>query len=149
MKQNRHERIIEIITSCDIETQDELLDKLKEDGFDVTQATISRDIKQLQLVKAAGQDGHYKYIASQHSGTKTALKFKTILKETVVKVDYAENLVVLKTYSGMAQAAAAAIDAMQMQDIVGSVAGDDTILIVMRSRDIAREFTEKYKEMLH
>lgn len=149
MKQNRHERIIEIIHAHDIETQDELLEKLKEDGFEVTQATISRDIKQLQLVKVAGQDGHYKYAVSQHSGTKTALKFKTILKETVVKVDYAQNIVVLKTYSGMAQAAAAAIDALQMQDIVGSVAGDDTILIVMRSSEIAGDFTEKYKELLH
>ena len=149
MKQNRHERIIEIIHAHDIETQDELLAKLREDGFEVTQATISRDIKQLQLVKVAGQDGHYKYAVSQHSGTKMALKFKTILKETVVKVDYAQNIVVLKTYSGMAQAAAAAIDALQMQDIVGSVAGDDTILIVMRSSEIAGDFTEKYKELLH
>ena len=149
MKQNRHERIIEIISAYDIETQDELLEKLKRDGFEVTQATISRDIKQLQLVKVAGQDGHYKYAVSQHSGTKNALKFKTILKETIVKVDYAQNIVVLKTYSGMAQAAAAAIDALQMQDIVGSVAGDDTILIVMRSTEIAGDFTEKYKELLH
>ncbi len=149
MKQNRHERIIEIINACDIETQDELLAKLKQDGFEVTQATISRDIKQLQLVKVAGQDGHYKYAVSQHSGTKTALKFKTILKETIIRADCAENIVVLKTYSGMAQAAAAAIDAMQMQDIVGSVAGDDTILIVMRSAMIAKDFTDKYKELLH
>ena len=149
MKQNRHERIIEIINSCDIETQDELLEKLKVDGFKVTQATISRDIKQLQLVKVAGQDGHYKYAVSQHSGTKTALKFKTILKETVLKADYAENIVVLRTYPGMANAAAAAIDALQLQDIVGSVAGDDTILVVMRSREIAHDFAEKYKELLH
>ena len=148
MKQNRHERIIEIISSCDIETQDELLDKLKEDGFDVTQATISRDIKQLQLVKAAGHDGHYKYAVSQHSGTKNSMKFKTILKETVVKVDYAENIVVLKTYSGMAQAAAAAIDAIQMQDIVGTVAGDDTILIDMRNVAIAKDFAERQAELL-
>ncbi|MBQ3065716.1 MAG: arginine repressor [Clostridia bacterium] len=149
MKQNRHERIIEIIGSCDIETQDELLEKLKEDGFEVTQATISRDIKQLQLVKTAGHDGHYKYAISTHSGTKTALKFKTILKEAILKVDYAENIVVLKTYAGMAQAAAAAIDAMGLQDIVGSVAGDDTIMIVMRTKKIAQDFTEKYKELLH
>lgn len=148
MKQNRHERIIEIINSCDIETQDELLEKLKLDGFEVTQATISRDIKQLQLVKVAGHDGHYKYAVSQHSGTKTALKFKTILKETVIKVDYAENIVVLRTYAGMANAAAAAVDVLQIQDIVGSVAGDDTIMIVMRSREIAKDFAEKYKELL-
>ena len=122
MKQNRHERIIEIINANDIETQDELLAKLREDGFDVTQATISRDIK---------------------------TGIKTILKETIVRADYAQNIVVLKTYSGMAQAAAAAIDSLQMQDIVGSVAGDDTILIVMRSDEIARDFTEKYKELLH
>lgn len=148
MKQNRHERIIDIINSCDIETQDELLDKLKLDGFEVTQATISRDIKQLQLVKVAGQDGHYKYAVSQHSGTKAALKFKTILKETVIKVDYAENIVVLRTYSGMANAAAAAVDVLQVSDIVGSVAGDDTIMIVMRSKEVARDFAEKYKELL-
>lgn len=148
MKQNRHERILEIIASCDIETQDDLLEKLKIDGFDVTQATISRDIKQLQLVKIATEDGHYKYAISQHSGTKTAMKFRTILKETIIRVDYGENIVVLKTYSGMAQAAAAAIDALQLSDIVGSVAGDDTIIIVMRSAQIAKDFSEKYKEYL-
>ena len=148
MKQNRHERILEIINSCDIETQDDLLEKLKVDGFDVTQATISRDIKQLQLVKVAGDDGHYKYAISQHSGTKTAMKFRTILKETIIRVDYGENIVVLKTYAGMAQAACAAIDALQLSDIVGSVAGDDTILIVMRSTQIAQDFSEKYKEYI-
>ena len=148
MKQNRHERILEIINSCDIETQDDLLEKLKVDGFDVTQATISRDIKQLQLVKVAGDDGHYKYAISQHSGTKTAMKFRTILKETIIRVDFGENIVVLKTYAGMAQAACAAIDALQLSDIVGSVAGDDTILIVMRSTQIAKDFSEKYKEYI-
>ena len=145
----RHAKILEIIAHKEIETQEELCAELNSQNFKVAQATISRDIKQLQLVKVAGQDGHYKYAVSQHSGTKTALKFKTILKETIVKVDYAQNIVVLKTYSGMAQAAAAAIDALQMQDIVGSVAGDDTILIVMRSTEIAGDFTEKYKELLH
>ena len=149
MKDNRQSAILDIIRKHPITTQDELLTRLRERGMHATQATISRDIKQLQLVKVAGQDGHYKYAVSQHSGTKTALKFKTILKETIVKVDYAQNIVVLKTYSGMAQAAAAAIDALQMTDIVGSVAGDDTILIVMRSSEIAGDFTEKYKELLH
>ncbi len=149
MKKSRHDRILEVIAAHDIETQDELLEKLRHDGFDVTQATISRDIKQLQLVKVAGHNGHYKYAQSQHSGTKTALKFKTILKETVIRVDYAENLVVLRTYAGMANAAAAAIDAMQESDVVGSVAGDDTILIVMRSTAVAKDFTAKYKELLH
>ncbi len=148
MKQNRHERILDIVNTCEIETQDELQEKLRIEGYEVTQATISRDIKQLQLVKVAGRDGRYKYAVSQHSGSKTVMKFKTILKETVIHIDYAENLVVLRTYSGMANAAAAAIDALQTTDIVGSVAGDDTILIVMRSKEIAQDFAEKYKDIM-
>ncbi len=140
MKQNRHEKILELISEYDIETQDELIRKLREFGFDATQATISRDIKKLKLIKVAGVNGQYKYAASPVGDGKASAKYQNIIKETVIHMDFAENLVVLKTYPGMAQAAAAAIDAQKMMGIVGSVAGDDTILIVMRSREMAEAF---------
>ena len=146
MKKARHELIIQMIEQNDIETQEELTDRLREKGMNVTQATISRDIKELQLIKVATKDGGYKYAVSGQTGTKTVMKFKSILKETIVSVDYAENIVVLRTYSGMAQAAAAAIDAMHVPQIVGSVAGDDNIFVVMRTKESAQHFCNGYKK---
>ncbi len=146
MKKARHEKIIQIIDNHDIETQEELMECLKREGVAVTQATISRDIKELQLVKVASKNGSYKYAVSGHLGTKSVMKFKSILKETIVSVDHAENIVVLRTYSGMAQAAAAAVDAMSVPEIVGSVAGDDNIIVVMRTKENAEEFCASYKK---
>ena len=140
MKQNRHDKILELISEHDIETQDELIRRLREFGFEATQATISRDIKKLKLIKVAGTGGQYKYAVSPESDGKSSAKYQNIIKETIVHMDFAENLVVLKTYPGMAQAAAAAIDAQKITGVVGSVAGDDTILVVMRSREFAEEF---------
>ena len=149
MKNARQAEILNIIQGSDIETQEQLQHRLSEMGIACTQATISRDIKQLQLVKVAGQDGHYKYAVSQHSGTKTALKFKTILKETIVKVDYAQNIVVIHTIPGLASAAASAIDAMNMSAVVGSLAGDDTVMIVMRDMNAAASFCGEIRNLLN
>ncbi|MFA6948095.1 MAG: arginine repressor [Eubacteriales bacterium] len=148
MKSKRHDKIIEIIGRYDIETQDELIEKLKENGYDVTQATVSRDIKELKLVKAASEGSGYKYAVSVREDVKVSAKFTSIIAETVTSIDYAENLVVVKTFAGMAQAAAAAVDGMGWSEVVGSIAGDDTILIVMRSSDKALDITEKIKEII-
>jgi len=148
MKYKRHNKIIEIINENNIETQDELITKLRESGFDVTQATVSRDIRELKLIKVSTDNNTYKYALSSHDTMKISVKYRSIIKETIVKVDYASNFVVLKTYAGMANAAAAALDSMGWNEIVGSIAGDDTIFILMRSEEMAEEFAVKFKSIL-
>ncbi|MBR3995741.1 MAG: arginine repressor [Clostridia bacterium] len=154
MKSLRHGKILEIISKYDVETQEELTEYLKKEGFSVTQATVSRDIKSLKLIKtAAGADGNenrYKYSvnkAGEDSSSATEAKFKTILGHAIVSIDYAGNLVVLKTYAGMAQASAAAIDSMNIENILGTVAGDDTLLIVVRTENEASDFVRKIEKL--
>ncbi len=148
MKNSRHIKILEIITENIIETQDDLIEKLRESGFAVTQATISRDIKQLGLVKTATKSGGYQYTASKNEVSGNETKFKNIMKETVLSAQNAENIVVVKTYPGMANAAAAAMDALAGDEIVGSIAGDDTIFVVVRTDEDAEDFTEFVKEII-
>lgn len=148
MKNSRHIRILEIITENIIETQDDLIEKLRESGFAVTQATISRDIKQLGLVKTATKSGGYQYTAPKNEVSGNETKFKNIMKETVLSAQNAENIVVVKTYPGMANAAAAAMDALAADEIVGSIAGDDTIFVVVRTDEDAEDFTEFVKEII-
>jgi arginine repressor len=151
MKAERHAKILELIKHESIETQEELTEKLKQHGFEATQATVSRDIKELRLIKVSSggkgkSENKYKYSVNNSRNeidSRLTTKFKSILNEAIMKIDYAGNLVVLKTYSGMAQAAGAAIDAIDTPDIIGSVAGDDTLLIVMRSEAEAQDFTKK------
>ena len=145
MKSKRHNKIIEIITRYDIDTQDELIAKLRESGFDVTQATVSRDIRDLKLVKISTKDHRYKYALSPHDDIHISVKYRNIMRETIINVDYANNFVVLHTYSGMAQAAAAAVDGMGWSEIVGTIAGDDTIFVLMRDNAAAIEFSERLK----
>ncbi len=147
MKYRRHNKIIEIITDYDIDTQDELISKLKEAGFDVTQATVSRDIRDLKLVKISTPDHRYKYALSPRDDIHISAKYRNIIRETIIKVDFANNFVVLRTYAGMAQAAAAAIDGMGWSEIVGTIAGDDTIFVLMRDNTAAIEFSEKLKQV--
>ncbi|MBQ9117566.1 MAG: arginine repressor [Clostridia bacterium] len=144
MKQNRHSKILEIISQNDVETQEQLIDLLKANGVSVTQATVSRDIKDLKLVKVAGKHGAYKYAQTVDDSARPAAKFHNIMKETVTTVDHAENIVVIKTYPGMAGSAAAAIDSLHHTGIVGSIAGDDTIMLVMRTKDVAAAFAEEF-----
>lgn len=148
MKSNRQEKIIQLITENAIETQEEILMYLREHGFDVTQATVSRDIKQLKLVKTQTNDGRYKYsVGSNNSRENISSKFVSLFSETVTGIDYANNIVVIKCYVGMANAACAAFDAMKFEGVVGSLSGDDTIFIAMRSEETAKELTAELKKI--
>ena len=143
MKFKRQAAILDIITSNEIKTQEELSAHLRERGYTATQATISRDIKELRLIKVASHSGGYQYSTPDQSGSVTHMtRLKNIFRECVVKVDRAQNLVVLKTLVGMANAAAAAIDAMKIRDIVGTLAGDDNILVILRTNEDAEKFCE-------
>ena len=149
MKHKRHTKILEIISENQIETQDDLISKLKEAGFDVTQATVSRDIRDLKLVKVATDGNTYKYSVSKHDEIKISAKYRNIIKETVVKVDSANNFVVLKTYPGMAQAVAAGVDSIHETNILGCVAGDDCIIIVTRDTESAVEIANRIRKLIN
>lgn len=146
MKNVRHSRILELIGENIIETQDELMEKLHESGFDVTQATVSRDIKQLGLVKTATKGGSYRYTVAKSDPLGNDEKLKNMMRETIISAQNAENIVVVKTYAGMANAAAAAMDSLCGESIIGSIAGDDTIFIVVQSDEDARIFAGYVKE---
>ena len=149
MKQSRHQKILEIISKYEISTQDGLIEKLAEEGFAVTQATISRDIKELHLVKERTARGTYKYVVSLHRGrTDLANRLQTIFRESVTSFDMAQNLIVLKTMPGLANAAAAALDGMDIPNMVGSIAGDDTAVLIMRSNEYAEQFCHEIRLML-
>ncbi len=148
MKNTRHSRILEIISENVIETQDDLIARLRDSGYAVTQATVSRDIKQLGLVKTATKNGGYKYTVAKNDSTGNENKLKNIMRETVTGAQSAENIVVVKTYSGMATAAATAVDSLAGETILGSIAGDDTIFIVVRNKEDAEAFTEYIKEII-
>lgn len=148
MKYNRHAKILEIIENYDIETQDELVAKLKEHGMDVTQATVSRDIKELRLVKVTSADGKSRYKAMNNDSGVISDKLLTILREGYVSSDYANNILVVKTLPGMAQAVASAIDSLGWPEIIGTIAGDDTIMIVTRAERIAEEMQERITSLL-
>jgi transcriptional regulator of arginine metabolism len=149
MKNSRHAKILEIITEYNIETQDELINKLCESGYDVTQATVSRDIKQLQLVKIATEEGKYKYALPRRDDVTSGAKFKSILRDTATSIQNAENIVVIKTYPGMANAAAAAVDALAGDSIIGCIAGDDTIFIVVKNDDEAERVTLNLRAVIN
>lgn len=149
MKSKRQEEILNIISSCEVETQEQLLNCLRERGIVTTQATVSRDIKQLRLVKELSARGLYKYVVSQSKATLGhAGRLRAIFKESVTSFDMAQNLVVLKTMSGLAGAAAAAIDSMEIPRLVGSLAGDDTVLLIMRTDEDAAGFCQEIRELL-
>ena len=149
MKNNRQEQLLQIITEEAIETQEQLLEHLQARGIKCTQATISRDIKELHLVKEPAGQGRYRYAVSGHRAKLNfADRLRTIFRESVLSVDYAQNLVVLKTMPGLAQGAASALDGMEIGDMVGCLAGDDTVLIVMRNLECASDFTAEIKEMM-
>lgn len=148
MKYNRHAKILELIDKNVIETQEELAERLKELGMDVTQATVSRDIKELRLIKVMTEDGRYKYASLAQTENTVSNKLLTIFIESFVSGDYANNMVVVKTLPGMAQAAASAIDSLKWTEIVGTIAGDDTIMIVCRAEKIAEELVNKFNRMV-
>ena len=135
MKLKRHEKIIELIEQYDIETQDELAELLRKEGFDVTQATVSRDIRKLALSKVPGQNGRQKYALLNHQDHQMAEKYVGILREAFVSMDQAQNILVIKTVSGMAMAVATALDNIGWKEIVGCIAGDDTIMCAIRTME--------------
>ena len=148
MKTKRHTKILELISQNYIATQEELLAFLKNSGFDVTQATVSRDIKELRLTKTMEADGKYHYVAAQKDqnndiGTKYA-----VFSQSAKSVDYAENMVVIKCFNGMANAACAILDAMNHDGIVGTLAGDDTIFVLMRNEQAAIKLVDTIKELI-
>ena len=149
MKNDRQAKILEIIEQEPIDTQEQLQQRLQESGILCTQATISRDIKQLHLIKEPVGQGRYRYaVSSQRSRLNMADKLRTIFRESIVGADYAQNMVVIKTMSGLANAAAAALDSMNIPYLVGTLAGDDTALLVMRDTESAMSFCEEIHEML-
>ena len=133
MKVNRHAKIIELINKNHIETQEELAEYLNREGFKVTQATVSRDIRDLKLTKVPTEDGRQKYALHQTVETEMSEKYIRVLKDGYVSMDMAQNILVIKTVSGMAMAVCAAIDSMKWNEVVGSIAGDDTIMCAIRS----------------
>ena len=149
MKNNRQSMILEIISQENIETQEQLLSRLQERGISSTQATISRDIKQMHLIKEPVGQGVYKYAVS---GNRTRLniaeKLRTIFRESITSIDYAQNIVVIKTMPGLASAACSALDNMDISIMVGSLAGDDTAFLLMRDTEAAETFCEEIKGML-
>lgn len=149
MKSSRQEKILEIITSRDVETQSQLIDELLACGVKSTQATLSRDIKELRLVKELTSAGKYRYVAaSREELTDFDLRLKKIFRESVTSYDTAQNILVLKTLPGLAPAACAALDGMEIEGLVGTLAGDDTAFIAMRNIEAAENFEREIEKLL-
>lgn len=149
MKSKRQEKILGIIKSYTVTTQEELQSLLQEAGFHATQATISRDIKQMHLIKQPAGQGVYKYAVSDNrSRLNFAEKLRTIFRECITSIDFAQNIVVIKTMPGLANGACSALDNMDLPYIVGSLAGDDTAFLLMKDAEAAEAFCEEIKEML-
>lgn len=148
MKYSRHSKILEIIDSQEIETQEELANALKKNGFNVTQATVSRDIKELRLIKVLTKDGKYKYATIKQQESVISERFLKLFRDSVISLDHAGNMVVIKTLVGAANAAAAAIDALDVKSIVGSIAGDDTIFLLVRTDDDVEEVLSEFRKMM-
>lgn len=149
MKSKRHTKILELIADFEIDTQDELLKRLNENGFKVTQATVSRDIKELRLIKTQSGNSGYKYsMNAAKDSVDMSFKFHAVFSESVNSIDYAENIVVIKCYVGMAGAACAALDSIKWGGVVGTLAGDDTIFCVMRDKQGASDFAEQLHKLI-
>lgn len=149
MKTKRQAKIIEIISNTNVETQEQLLKALEEAGFTSTQATISRDIKELRVVKELTSLGTYRYSVSEKDAPPALTdRLNTIFRECVTSIDYAENIIVIHTLAGMANAAGAALDAMKINVVLGTLAGDDTVMIVMRDANSAAAFSGEIKAVV-
>jgi transcriptional regulator of arginine metabolism len=150
MKSQRQAKIIEIITTRNVETQEQLLSALQAEGFRGTQATISRDIKELRIVKELTSMGTYRYTTSANevAGSFTS-RLNTIFRECVVSFDYAQNIIVIHTLPGLAAAAGSAVDAMNLSAVLGTLAGDDTVMVVMRDTNAAAAFCGEIKNLIN
>ena len=149
MKSQRQAKILEIIANKNIETQEQLLAALQAEGFRGTQATISRDIKELRIVKELTSLGTYRYtVSSSEIGNSFSARLNTIFRECVISFDYAQNIIVVRTLPGLASAAGSAIDSMNLSIIVGTLAGDDTVMVVMRDNNAAAAFCGEIKNLI-
>ncbi len=148
MKSVRQKAIIEIINNYEIDTQDELVKKLKEKGFEVTQATISRDMKQLQLIKVPASNGKQKYALSTMEYQTSSNKYMRVLADGIISVESAGNILVIKTGSGLAMAVAAAVDSLKIEGILGSIAGDDTIMCVVKEVEQIQQIETKLNNLI-
>ena len=148
MKSQRHARILELVSKYEIETQEDMMTRLLEDGFKVTQATVSRDLKELKLTKTLTARGTYRYAvntARQHTGS---VKLNNAMVDSIIQVDYSLNNVVIKTYPGLANAVASGVDALNMHSILGCVAGDDTIIIITRDEESSAELSQTLTDLM-
>lgn len=149
MKKDRHVKILELIEKYEIETQDELIDYLNKSGYNVTQATVSRDIRDLKLTKISTHKGTYRYVLPSKSHDRHIdIKFNPVFVESIVRVSVAQNIIVLKTYTGMAQPVAIGIDKLNVPQILGCVAGDDTVIVVMEDFESATDIADRIKELI-
>lgn len=148
MKTRRHAKILELIQEKNIDTQEELLKWLRESGYDVTQATVSRDIKELRLVKTLGAEGKYRYSTGKNESSDISSKFHLLFSDSVLSVDFAGNMVVIRCMVGMAQAVCAAMDSMHWEGVVGTLAGDDTIFVVTRSENSSIDLVTGLKKLV-
>lgn len=148
MRYSRQNKILELITNQEIDTQDKLVSLLKDDGFDVTQATVSRDIKELQLIKVLTADGTYKYAVSTQQDAPISDRFVKIFRETITSFASAQNLIVIKTLSGCGAAAGEAIDCIGLPHVVGSIAGDNTLMLIVDKEENVEEILSIFNKML-
>lgn len=148
MKRIRQEKMLELISKYEIDTQDELIERLRESGFEVTQATVSRDIRELKISKMTTGKGTYRYVLPKQTAPTSNMKFNSALIDALISVDYACNIVVLKTHAGLANAVAVGLDSMHLENILGCVAGDDTIMLVSRSEESAKLISDRFQGMV-
>lgn len=148
MKSRRHRKIMEIINNRRVATQEELCDALRSSGFDVTQATVSRDIKELHLVKIPDGDGYRYALPDAAAVNRDQERLHRILKDAVIHMDYSENIIVIKTFPGGAMSVASVIDSSELEGILGTVAGDDTIFIVVKPKEAVAEVVQRFQQLL-
>lgn len=148
MKIARHEKIMELISQYDIDTQEELAARLNDAGFKVTQATVSRDIRALKLTKVTGKEGRSKYAVLNDTHHAMGDKYMRVLKDALLTMDVGQNIIVVKTVSGMAMGVGAALDALKWEEILGCIAGDDTVMCVTRTSEQAQEVVDKIHSIL-
>ena len=149
MRLSRQNKILEIIKTNEVETQDQLLNLLRNAGYNVTQATVSRDIRELQLVKGQTRDGRYKYISENYDNRPISDRFIRIFKETVISWQSAQNLLVVKTLSGCSGAAGEAIDCLSLEHVVGSISGDNTLLVIVDTEDNVKQVTDMFEKLMN
>lgn len=148
MKSERQGRILELISKYEIETQEEMMTRLQNEGFKVTQATVSRDLKELKLTKTLTARGTYRYATSNPGRHRGNVKLNNAMVDSIIHVDYSMNNVIIKTYPGLAAAVASAIDGLNMHNMLGCVAGDDAIILVTRDEMSSIEICEKIRELM-